>query len=243
MDTECTKCIFYEQNTNELCMLDKIELYRKNDIHIANHQKTTIKNFSCLFERDSKWLSKNKNIIGRPLDKIEDIIIYENGFPYSCLIYVNEIDVERAIDVLLSLKHIPSYIHIAFPYGFNNDDLFLSLHTKLDSITPKIRYKVCINVDKDLDHFYETFLGFLLKVQTPFISIYNENCDLNVNFTAEISEKIHKELLSFPYASTKNNEFMLFHRSIIEEYLNIVGEKFLEKILESQCQHRYLLWK
>lgn len=242
MKTKCDGCVFLDKpkdtelffpELNRYCKLDKIELYQEKNIKISrdNNGFPVIHNTVCPFKRDKKWPYSHLT-----REDIEDQIINENGFPFSCFIYENEnIDINLAVNELINLSYVPQYIHITFKYMHQDNDLLVELNDKLSQ--HKIKHKLVINLDEHLDHFYESFLTFMLNVTTPFIAIYFKHVKLDSNFPKEIAEKIQKELLSFPYANTFSNEFILFPTSIVTEYLQETGPLFIEKILETQCQN------
>lgn len=241
MNTECFDCIFLESEENEnitsFCKLNKLKLYHKKGIKIIKDNKNgspILEKFSCAFKRTKNWINKNNLQILKDNKKIEDLILKENGFPFSCFIFENEnLNIENSVDQLLNLDHKPKYIHITFRHMHQDEHLLLKLSEKIEK--HKIKYKLVINLDKELDHFYESTIAFLLNVKTPFIAFYNSDYNLRPNFTTELSEKIQKELLSFPYANTENKEFILFPISIIKEYIQETGEHFLDRIFDTQC--------
>lgn len=224
MNTSCENCVFL-QNYN--CSLNKLDLYAEKQIEIEfpGNGAPILKDFVCPFKRTRT--------------QIENHLIKENGFPYSHFIYENgRVNILKAVEEILKLDHQPKYLQINLKY-MNEDHDILHGSNKLlkDS---GIKYKLNINMDKQLDHFYESFLSFRLNCNTPFISISFDNAKLKPSLTTNLSEKIQRELYSFPFATTKNNEFVIFPRGIIEEYLSIEGSKFIDKIFETQCIYHQL---
>jgi hypothetical protein len=232
VNTYCKDCIFDQEDG---CALDKIELYEKHDIEInTDFDSPILYNFICPFHRDITWLSdKNPELSAVQL---ENRIVKENGFPYSFFMYAHDsIDVESVVDEILSVRHKPKYLSIAFAIGQADQVLILRLADKISK--HKIKYRFSINTEKEFDHFYESYLIFRLNNKQPFVAICFNNFTIsNKEFTTEISEKIQRELLSFPYANTENKELIIFPNSILEEYIAIEGSLFIDRILETQCQ-------
>lgn len=243
MDTICNNCGFFEskldQKIVDCCVLNKLSFYKEHNINIEVAKNIVkIPKFCCSFKRDINWINKSKHAFKADMDlkQIEEDIIKENGFPYSVFIYEGTgIDISYAVSEILKLDHKPTYLHITFTYNHQDDELLSNLSLALEH--NKIKYKLVINLDQQLDDFYDSYLAFRLNVQTPFVAVYSRNYKLNPKWTTEISQQIQKELLSFPYACTENNEFLLFPTSILEEYISIDGPKFIEKILETQCPY------
>ena len=253
MNTECSDCLFYEMkqvseyyNDPSLghglincCGLEKDKLYKEKGVSVyknPSENKMILYKFICPFHRTKGWSKENENLAGKTYDEVEEYIVEENGFPYSCFIYENgEIDLELAVDQVLRLDHPPQYLHVTFKYMHQDDALMHRIVNKIEAIKPAIKYKLAINLDEELDHIYESTLTFLLNVKTTFIALFQNNYDLPADITTELSRKIQKDLLSFPYANTPNNEFLFLPTTIIQEYKAIEGQYFLEKIMETQC--------
>jgi len=235
MKTECSTCIF-ETSEGDGCAINRIEYYQEQDITIKRDKQGSaiLKDFLCPFHRAMKWFESKDELFHYTAKELEKYILEENGFPYSYFVYDNgKVDIESALDEVLNLDHKPKYIHICFRHDHKDQDLLIRLSQKIEP--HKIRYRLNINLNKFLDHLYESFLVFRLNNRQPFVAISFDNVPIRKEITTEISEKIHYQLLSFPYAHTENNEFMLFHKTILEEYINIEGSKFIDRIIETQC--------
>ena len=240
MKTKCYDCIFLEyareDNMASFCRLNKLKLYHNKGVKIVKDKNgfPVLEKTVCSFKRTKDWPQKNDMSIFYDNKKVEDFIIKENGFPFACFLFESEnLNIEEAVNQLLKLDHKPRYIHITFRYMHQDQDLLLKLSQKIEQYG--IKYKLVINLEKDLDHFYESVLAFLLNVKTPFVAFYNSNCSLRPSFTTELSEKIQRELLSFPYANTENKEFILMPITIIKEYIQETGQHFLDRIFDTQC--------
>ena len=216
------------------CELGKLRQYKQHNVKITtDDNRNVIMDIICSFKRPHSWVRPPGKV---GVDGIEQLIIEENGFPYSCFIYENDtIDIEKAVDQILTLNHLPKYLYIVFKYMHQDVQLMQRIIAKIEPY--KIKYKLSINMDQDTDNFYSSILAFFLNLQSPFVAIFTNNYDIPPNITTELSYKIQKELLSFPYANTPNNEFMIFPTSILLEYKEIDGANFIENIIKTQCQN------
>lgn len=235
MNTSCNSCIFL---TNNNCNLGKLKEYEDHGLELIQHNGfPMIKNIKCPFKRDASWKKNNyDNVHNKSKDEIEDFLIKENGFPFSAFIYEqNDINIELAVDDLLSLHHPPKYVYITFKYMHQDESLLTRLSQKLEE--KNIKYKLVINLDEELDNFYDSFLAFRLNIKTPFVSIHFGNAIIPRSITTKLSYEIQKNLLSFPYADTENKQFVFFPRLILEEYIIEEGPLFIERIFQTQCRN------
>ena len=104
MNTKCVDCIFFAEEIG--CTLDKYHLYESNNIEIIQTKVgPVLQQFICPFKRTSSWL-KDRDV---DYGTIEDQLIRENGFPFSCFIYEDdELNVLEAVQELMKLEHTPS---------------------------------------------------------------------------------------------------------------------------------------
>ena len=245
MNTECKDCILLESLDSveinkfcHVCTIDKIPSYEQRGIVVSEDREgfPVLENFLCPFKRTNRWWEEN---LTQNIDDIEQYILEENGFPYSVFIYEQkEIDMRGCVQDILKFDILPKYVHITFKYMNQDDELLRELSSLLEGAG--IKYKLVINLDEDLDDFYESFLAFRLNLTTPFIGVIYNRTSLKDGTLQQTSTKIQKDLLSFPYANTADNSFLLFPVSIIEEYLAEDGHRFIDRIMETQCQN-YLL--
>lgn len=107
--TPCRNCVFatYQENTQNGCLTNFLELFKKNNVEIIEAYDATLNFFvingkKCISYRDKNWLDK-KGVASA--EEAIDIVTEENQIKYiSIIILEQETSIDNVKDIILSQK-------------------------------------------------------------------------------------------------------------------------------------------